>query len=69
MVFRLSGKKNQLPHFVAFKRFSLDSNFGMRNKDCVKLERFLAKNQLWSNENFENWSCGELSKIEHHFRK
>ena len=30
----------------------------------TKLERFLAKNQLYSNEitNFENWSNGELSK-------
>ena len=37
----------------------------------TKLERFLAKNQLYSNEipNFENWSNGELSKIGHHFRK
>ena len=35
----------------------------------TKLERFLAKNQLYSNEitNFENWSNGELSKIGHHF--
>jgi len=35
----------------------------------TKSERFLAKNQLYSNEvpNFENWSNGELSKIGHHF--
>ena len=37
----------------------------------TKLERFLAKNQLDKRKlsNFENWSCGELSKIGHHFRK
>ena len=37
----------------------------------TKLEEFLAKNQLQSNEiiKFENWGSGELSKIGHHFRK
>jgi hypothetical protein len=33
------------------------------------LERFLAKNQLYPNENIENWSSAELSKIGHCFRK
>ena len=33
----------------------------------TKLERFLAKNQLYSNEitKFENWSNGEQTKIGH----
>ena len=37
----------------------------------TKLERFLAKNHLQSNEiiNFYNRSNGKLSKIGHHFRK
>ena len=37
----------------------------------TKLERYLAKNQLQSNEitKFDNWSNGKLSKIGHHFRK
>ena len=36
----------------------------------TKVERFLAKNQLKSDEiiKFENWSNGELSKIGHQFR-
>ena len=37
----------------------------------TKLERFWAKNQHANRKllNFENWSSGKLSKIEHHFRK
>ena len=37
----------------------------------TKLERFLPRNQHNQRKllNFENWSSGELSKIEHHFRK
>jgi TnpA family transposase len=37
----------------------------------TKLERFLAKNQHTQRKllNFENWSNGELSKIELDFRK
>ena len=36
-----------------------------------KLERFLPKNQHTQRKllNFENWVNGEVSKIEHHFRK
>ena len=36
-----------------------------------KLERFLPKNQHTQRKlsNFENWINGEVSKIEHHFRK
>ena len=37
----------------------------------TKLERFLHKNQHNQRKllNFENWVNGEVSKIEHHFRK
>ena len=37
----------------------------------TKLERLLPKNQHTQRKllNFENWVNGEVSKIEHHFRK
>ena len=37
----------------------------------TKLERFLPKNQHTQRKllNFENWVNGEVSEIEHHFRK
>ena len=38
-------------------------------KGDTKLERFLPKNQHTQRKllNFENWTSGEASKIEHHF--
>ena len=37
----------------------------------TKLERFFPKNQHTQRKllNFENWVCGEVSKIGHHFSK